>query len=103
MAEVVWTYGCPHEGTHFIDPNELVVLVTDRETAWVVAVVPPLPTTPPSQNEAMAKVICEALAWEDWTQLNGLADWCSAHGFVTKWPAVAALAIAPADDPDIGG
>lgn len=93
MAEAKWTYWCPSEGDHVVDPRELCVgIVSDLEGGGcvvdlVAAIIPPLPTDTPSQAERFAMVIRDALAAESFNEKDGLAAWCSAHGLWIDWPA----------------
>ena len=85
-----WTYWCPPEGTHVIDPNELWVgIVRDNEKGLgepvlVAAVVPPfvLGDGTTSQAESLAKEACDAFRHrsDDWKDPDGLAAWLHAHG-----------------------
>lgn len=87
-----WTYWRPHEGTHYFDTNELHVGIVHDETnvpVLIAAVVPPLPTDPPSQAEGFARAIRDALAALDtWEGGDGLEPWARAHGMATgvPWP-----------------
>lgn len=92
-AKVEWHYWCPAEGDHVFAPNELHVgLCVDALGECIEAhpfvVLPPLPTDEPSQPEALAIVIRDALAAASskWAEPDGLIDWCRAHGFAFPRP-----------------
>lgn len=93
--EPLWDYWCPPEGTYVFAPNELwvgAVTVDDEGVGhplFVVAVFPPIPTDPPTQPEGLAVLLRDALVnAPHLIDRDGLADWCSAHGFAIRWPRV---------------
>ena len=102
-----WTYGCPHEGTHINDPNELWVGIIRHvngigEWLLVAAIIPPfvLPDRT-DQAEVLAKEACDAFRnrTPDWKHVDGIAAWLHAHGHHMSrqdWPGFDnGLAIAP--------
>lgn len=91
--EPIWTYWCPHEGTHVIDPSELHVGIVHVDDAGmshpllVVAVVPSIPVDHGlSQNEVAARIIRDGLAAGPWNVKDGPAAWLRAHGQLTPFP-----------------
>lgn len=93
-SATVWTYWCPAEGAHVMDPNELHVgilraegpcEVRQEDIEALIAVVPPMAGR---QNEPMAAVMRDWLAAHDWKQPDGWADWCAAHGQIVRFPDV---------------
>lgn len=110
MTAVEWTYGCPAEGTHIVDPNELwvgVIRHTKGFGEWVLvaAVIPPftLGDGRTSQAEPLAKEACDAFRArsDDWKHPDGLAAWLHAHGHHmgrSDWPASSASDSADGDD-----
>lgn len=94
MGEPTWTYWCPAEGDHVVDPRELcvgIVSVDDEgvgHALLVAAILPPLPVDHFSQAEPFAIVIRDALAAQSFTEKDGLAAWCSAHGLHIDWPTL---------------
>lgn len=84
-----WDYWRPHEGLHFLDPNELHVGIINRSQVHIAAVVPPWRTPLGTfQNEGFAIAIRDALAAGPWTKPNGLADWLADKGLVLAFPVV---------------
>ncbi len=92
-ASVQWDYWAPHD--FVIGRGELHVGIVQAagETfvpLFVAAVVAPLPSDPPTQNEGMAMMVKNALAAGPWTERDGLRDWLNAHGGSGfPWPAAA--------------
>lgn len=92
-VEPTWTYWCPPEDTHVIDPSELWVGIVSTDDdgrcrpLLVVAIVPSIPVDHGlSQNEVAARIICEGLAAGPWNVKDGPAAWLHAHGQLTPFP-----------------
>jgi hypothetical protein len=87
-AEPLWDYWCPIDP--MVHPQELqvgIVTVDDEgmgHPLMVVAIIPPLPTDPPSQAEPFASRIRDLLSATDWYDYPA---WARAHGLTVAWPS----------------
>ena len=91
--EPMWDYWCPHEGDHFIHPQELLVGIVSTDdlgrgrALLIAAVVPPtLRSGLWHQNEPFARTCRDALKVGPWNDPDGFAAGMVADGVPIPFP-----------------
>lgn len=89
-----WTYWCPPEGDHLIHPQELqvgIVSVDDDGVGrglLVAAVIPPIHRDHGwCQAEVFARLACDAMKAQDWSDPDGFVAGLYADGVRVPFPA----------------